>query len=239
MSTGIPTFFNFIFLLDPDYKYWVSRYGSVFILGSIGTLIASIRLWRELADVLAISVGLFSLFAFFGDPLKRAWGASPCNTLLFITIVGSAFGFFLIARQQHKASKNELTYIAFITWFIFWLALSRDAVRYDFFLTIPVPFFTTELIHFLSNIMSQKLKSSKYTTDAFRKDIKHTPLKTVTAILLLFLIMFWTPAGALAIRELPIAKHIRNPYPGRTHTNEAFRWDVAKEIKEIWCSHLR
>lgn len=72
--------------------------------------------------------------------------------------------------------------------------------------------------------MSQKLRHSKYTTDAFRKDIKHTLLKTVTAILLLSLIMFWTPAGALAIRAFPIAKHIRNPYPGRSHTNEVFRW---------------
>lgn len=211
-------------LNDPDYKYWVSRYGSVFILGSIGTLIAGTRLWRELADVLAISVGLFSLFAFFGDPLKRAWGASPCNTLLFLMLTGVAIGLFFIPRQRHEAPKNELTYVAFLTWFIFWLVLSRDAVRYDLFLTIPVTFFTTELIHFLSNIMSQKLRSSKYTTDAFRKDIKHTPLKTVTAILLLSLIMFWTPAGALAIRALPIAKHIRNPYPGRTHTNETFRW---------------
>ena len=174
--------------------------------------------------ILAMSLGLFSLFAFFGDPLRRAWGESPCNTLLFLMLTGVAIGLFLIARQRHKAPKNELTYVAFITWFIFWLVLSRDAVRYDFFLTIPVTFFTTELIHFLSNIMSQKLRSSKYTTDAFRKDIKHTPLKTGAAILLLFLIMFWTPAGALAIRALPIAKHIRNPYPGRTHTNETFRW---------------
>ena len=211
-------------LNDPDYKYWVSRYGSVFILGSIGTLVASVRLWKELGIILAISFGLFSLIAFFGDPLKRAWGIPPVNTLLFLTLAGVAIGLFLIARQRHEAPKNELAYIAFITWFIFWIALSRDAVRYDFFITIPVAFFTTELIHFLSNTVSQKLRYSKYTTDAFRKDIKHTPLKTVTAILLLSLIMFWTPAGALAIRALPIAKHIRNPYPGRTHTNEAFRW---------------
>ncbi|MXV73460.1 hypothetical protein F4Z99_04175 [Candidatus Poribacteria bacterium] len=213
---------------DPDYKYWVSRYGSVFILGSIGTLIASIRLWRELSDILAISVGLFSLFAFFGDPLKRAWGASPCNTLLFLLLTGVAIGLFLIAQQRHKAPKNELTYVAFITWFIFWLVLSRDAVRYDFFLTIPVTFFTTELIHFLSNIMSQKLRHSKYTTDAFRKDIKHTLLKTVTAILLLSLIMFWTPAGALATRSLFIGKYLRDATPGRTHTNEVFRWMKAR-----------
>lgn len=211
-------------LNDPDYKYWATRYGSVFILGSIGTLIASIRLWRELADMLAISVGLFSLFAFFGDPLKRAWGASPCNTLLFLMLTGVAIGLFFIPRQRHEAPKNELTYVAFMTWFIFWLVLSRDAVRYDFFVAVPITFFATELIHVLSNTISQKLRHSKYTTDAFRKDIKHTPLKTVTAILLLSLIMFWTPAGALAIRALPIAKHIRNPYPGRTHTNEAFRW---------------
>lgn len=46
-------------LNDPDYKYWVSRYGSVFILGSIGTLIASVRLWKELGIILAMSLGLF------------------------------------------------------------------------------------------------------------------------------------------------------------------------------------
>ena len=211
-------------LNDPDYKYWVSRYGSVFILGSIGTLIASIRLWKEFGIILAISLGLFSLIAFFGDPLKRAWGASPCNILLFMILAGVSLGLFLIARQRHEVPKNELTYVAFITWLIFWLVLSRDAVRYDFFVAVPIAFFATELIHFLSNTMSQKLRYSKYTTDAFRKDIKHTPLKTVTAILLLSLIMFWTPAGALAIRALPVAKHIRSPYPGRTHTNETFRW---------------
>ncbi len=211
-------------LNDPDYTYWVTRYGSVFILGSIGTLIASIRLWRELGTILAVAIGLFSLFAFFGDPLKRAWGASPCNTLLFLMLAGIAIGLFLIARQRHEAPKNELTYVAFITWFIFWIVLSRDAVRYDFFVAVPIAFFATELIHSLSNTMSQKLRNSKYATDVFRKDIKHTLLKTGIAILLLSLIMFWAPAGALAIRALPIAKHIRNPYPGRTHINQVFRW---------------
>ena len=209
-------------LNDPDYKYWVSRYGSVFILGSIGVFIASIRLWKQLSTILIVSLGLFNLIAFFGAPLKEAWGASPCNTLLFVTVVGIAIGLFLIARRQDQASKNELTYIAFITWFIFWLALSRDAIRYDFFIAVPIAFFATELIHFLSNAMSQKLRHSKYITDAFRKDIKYIPLRTVTAILLLSLIMFWVPAGALAIRVLPIAKHIRNSYPGRTHANEVF-----------------
>ncbi|MDE0015053.1 MAG: hypothetical protein OXU51_02615 [Candidatus Poribacteria bacterium] len=211
-------------LNDPDYKYWVSRYGSVFILGSIGTFIASVRLWKELGIILAISLGLFSLIAFFGDLLKRAWGIPPVNTLLFLTLAGVAIGLFLIARQRHEVPKNELTYVVFITWFIFWLVLSRDAVRYDFFVMIPIAFFATELIHFLSNTMSLKLRHSKYTTDAFRKDIKHIPLRTVAAILLLSLIMFWTPAGALAIRAFPTAKHIRNPYPGRSHTNEVFRW---------------
>ena len=209
---------------NPDYKYWVSRYGSVFILGSIGTFIASIRLWKELGTILAISLTLFSLMAFFATPLYGAWGTTLCNPLFFMIVAGSAIGLILIAFKRREAPKNELTYIAFITWFIFWIALSRDAMRYDFFITIPLAFFTTELIHFLSNTMSQKLRHSRYTTDAFRKDIEHTLLKTVTAILLLSLIMFWTPAGALAIRALPIAKHIRNPYPGRTHTNEAFRW---------------
>lgn len=211
-------------LAAPDYKYWISRYGSVFILGSIGILIASVRLWKELGTLLAVSLTLFSLMAFFGAPLYRAWGASPCNTLLFIIVAGSVIGLFLIARQRHEAPKNELTYIAFITWFIFWLALSRDAMRYDFFIGVPIAFFTTELIHFLSNTISQKLRHSKYTTDEFRKDIKHAPLKTVTATLLLSLIMFWTPAGALARRARSSAKHIRGAYPGRTHTNEAFRW---------------
>lgn len=211
-------------LKDPDYTYWVTRYGSVFILGSVGVLIASIRLWKQSSTILTVSLGLFNLMVFLGAPLKEAWGASPCNTLLFITVAGVVIGLFLIARQRHQASKNELAYIAFITWFIFWLVLSRDAVRYDFFIAVPIAFFTTELIHFLSNTMSQKLRDSKYTTDVFRKEIKHIPLRTATAILLLSLIMFWTPVGALATRAIFTAKHIRSPYPGRTDTNETFRW---------------
>ena len=209
---------------DPDYKYWISRYGSVFILGSIGTLIASIRLWRELGTILAISLALFGLMAFFGEPLYKVWGVSPCNTLLFITIAGSAIGLLLIARQRCKPPKNELTYIAFITWFIFWIALSRNAMRYDFFTTIPLAFFTAELIQFLAQTTSQKLRHSKYTTDAFSREIPHIPLKTGVAILLLSLIMFWAPAGALATRSLFIGKYLRDATPGRTHTNEVFRW---------------
>lgn len=209
---------------NPDYTYWVSRYGYIFILASLSIVVTSLRLWKEQGLLFAVFVVVFCLIAFLGTPLDKAWGESPVNKLLLGAVGGAAFGLIRITVKRKEQPENELTYIAFFIWFIFWVALTRNAIRYDFFTGIPLAFFTTELILFLSNFISENLRNSKYTTDEFRKHIKHTPLRICISVLMLSALLFWSPAGAFARSALFIGKHIRSPYPGKTQTNKALVW---------------
>lgn len=212
----------------PDYNYWVSRYGSVFIIGSMGLLIASIRLWKKQGAGFAVALAFFCLVTFFREPLNTLWVESPVNTFFGIATVGCAIMFLLVAWQRKTPAPNELTFISIVAWFLSWSALSRDALRYDFFIGIPLAFFTAALIQFLSSWISKKLRHSAYTTDKFRQDIPHALLKTGFAAFILALLMFWPPTGAYTKRSLFAATQMRSAIPGNTHTLQALRWMKAE-----------
>ena len=215
----------------PDIKYWVFRYGSVFIIGGFGLLTATRLLWKRLGTGLAIMFALFCLTTFFRDPLDRLYGELLGNILFGIALASSAVGFFIVAWHRKAKDPKEHVFSAMVAWFLVWSALSRDALRYDFFIGVPLAFFTAYLIQSLSNTVTQKLRHSKYTTDVFRKDIPHAPLKIGIATLLLSLLMFWAPAGAYTKRTLLAASRLRPAIPGNTHPLQAFHW-MKKELPD-------
>ena len=211
-------------LNNPDFNYWHARYGSVFLLGSLGILFVSCRLVKKGWMLLAVPLGLFILTTFFRTFLDT-WGSHFTTILFFLALTGMSLGILLSAWKRCEVSlKNEHTYIAFTVWFLFWLGLSRDAIRYDFFLGVPIAFFTAELIKILSKPLSQKIRHSKYVTDVFRNDIPPMLLTSCIIAGLLSIILFWPPAGAHATRALGIAKHLRSAKPGRTETLVTLQW---------------
>ena len=196
-------------LRSPHFGYWVFRYGSVFILGSIGLIIASKSHYNQ--PYLLVPIVLFIATTFFRDPLeKHLWSASHGSFFFFIALICIGIGFLIFAWFQKSNEPHLMPVVAFMAWFIFWVALSRDAKRYDFFIGVPLAFFAAEMITFCSHTLSRFVKQHR----------QHAALKTGIAIALLAGILFLPPLGAHATRALYAATRMRKVTPtknvGRT-----------------------
>ena len=203
-------------LRTPDYQYWVFRYGSVFFLGCLGLIVTQYHIWGKAGFILAVPFLTFTISAFFRIQLDTLLENQYSNLLFFASIATAVIGLFTVAWRRHKHTKNEYIHIAFTFWFLAWVGLSRDALRYDFFIGIPLAFFTATLIHFILDTFCAKLNENKKGLQAY--------LKAAATIACLITIMFWTPAGAHTKRSIYAARHMREAIPGHTPTEKAFRW---------------
>ena len=196
-------------LRSPHFGYWVFRYGSVFILGSIGLIIASKSHYNQ--PYLRIPIVLFVATTFFREPLEEyLWSASHGTFFFSVAVICIGIGFLISPWLQKSDSPRLMPIVAFMAWFIFWVALSRDAKRYDFFIGVPLAFFAAEMITFCSNTLSRFVKQHQ----------QRAALKTGIAIALLAGILFLPPLGAHATRALYAATRMRKVTPtknvGRT-----------------------
>ena len=195
-------------LANPHFGFWIFRYGGVFILGSIGLVFASKRHWEQ--TCLLVPLILFIATTFFREPLeKHLWNASHGTFFFSIAVICISIGFLMSAWLQKSNEPHLMTIVAFTAWFVFWVALSRDAKRYDFFIGVPLVFFTAELIHLFSNTLTRKVKQSK----------QQRLLKTCIASLLLAGILFFPPLGAHATRAIYAATRMRKATPTTDVTN--------------------
>ena len=199
-------------LRNPHFGYWVFRYGGVFILGSIGLMVTSQRHYDQ--TCLLVPLALFIATTFFREPLeKHLWDASHGTFFFSIAVICTGIGFLISAWLQKSNESRLMTIVAFTAWFVFWVALARDAKRYDFFIGVPLAFFTAEFIHSFSHILSRKLKQNG----------QRAALKTGIAIVLLVGILFFPPLGAHATRAIYTATRMRKVTPTTDVTN-ALHW---------------
>lgn len=208
----------------PHYNYWIIRYGSIFIVGSLGMVLTPSTLWKRQGILLSISLALFTFTTFFRQPLDRLWGAPLGNVFFGIAIACCAVGLLLTAWRRRTKGANEFAFIAFIAWSLLWIALSRDAKRYDFFIGVPLAFFTAMFLHLLAQTLSEKLYQTVYITDRFRQNFKDSTLKTVFATILLTVLMCLPINHAHTYRALRDVKEIRKAIPGTGPIAEAFLW---------------
>ncbi len=195
-------------LRNPHFGYWVFRYGGVFMLGSLGLIVASQLQWEQ--SYLLVPLVLFIATTFFREPLETyLWNASYGTFFFAIAIICTGIGFLISAWLQKSNEPRLMTIVAFTAWFVFWVALSRDAKRYDFFIGVPLAFFTAEIIHLFSNALTRKVKQSK----------QQRLLKTCIASLLLAGILFFPPLGAHATRAIYAATRMRKATPITDVTN--------------------
>ena len=199
-------------LANPHFGYWVFRYGGVFILGSIGLIVASKRNWEQ--TCLLVPLILFIATTFFREPLeKHLWNASHGTFFFFIAIASIGIAFLTSAWLQKSHEPCHFTIVAFTAWFVFWIALARDAKRYDFFIGAPLAFFTAEFIRFLSNTLSHFVKQHR----------PHAALEAGIVIALMTGILFLPPLGAPATRAIDAATHLRKATPVPNVTS-ALHW---------------
>ena len=211
-------------LRAPDLKYWGFRYGSTFILGSIGLIITSTQSWNR-NFLLIPPFLLFTMTTFFRDPLEKfLWNESQ-NTLFFAIIITYCVIIFLLAaRLEKKRENHHLTIAAFTAWFLIWGALARDARRYDLFLGVSLAFFTTETIRYMVLSLCKKIWHSKYITDTFRQDVPRLRLKNILALVLLGSILFYPHTGGHALRAPATTRKMRQGSPGDRPVVKAFQW---------------
>ena len=205
-------------LTDTDSQYWMILYGYVFVLGIIGLMISAMHQWKNQGALLVIPLTLFTLTTFFREYLDQLWGAQNNNILFLIAIAATAMTLMLIAWRLNFHPKNELAFVAAITWFLMWTSLSRDAVRYTCFTSPVIAFFTAELIQFCSaKLCNVKLR------EKLRLQIPQPVLKTSTAIAMLALLV-WLPSPFGYARDIRQATRMHRSKPRHITIAETFQW---------------
>lgn len=194
--------------------YWMTHYGSIFVLGSLGIVMVILRFWKIQGLGFAAPLILFIGTTFYRSVLDSLFGTSPVNILFGIAVVTCVIGFLVLSWQRRSSVENEFIYIAFAVWFLFWVTLARDAKRYSFFLGISIAFFTTDLLFFLATFYANKVKHH----------ISQLLLKIAIPAVMVTLILFYPPVGGHANRSLSTAIKSRKATPGRGSLAQGFDW---------------
>lgn len=215
-------------LNKPDYRYWVFRYGSLFFLASLGFISAGIHLWKNNGTVLAGFIFLFMLATFFRARLETFLGASGCNILFFTSLASISLLLLFIAWRHGKSQGQELVYVAMAAWFLVWVALSREARRHDFFIGLPIAFFTADLIRRVGPYITENLKNVQFLSAGFKERLPLRVIRVSIAVVIVTMLMYWTPAGEHAKRATFAATEMRQANPGNSEAAKAFEWMKAE-----------
>ena len=211
-------------LKNPYFEFWTGRYGSVFVLASIA-LVAGAYRWN--CWVLALPLCLFVLTTFARQPIDALFGSATTTFLFWVAISSCVLAFLYTAfRQQKQPDKAQPAIIFLSVWFFLWLALSRDAMRYDFFVGIALAFFTAIGIKALS--------------DSVGEFLENTRAGKVAAMTALVLILFWAPIGGHARFSLYAAAQMRTAVPGKnTQMDITFDWMKTNLTNGVVAAHWR
>ena len=194
--------------------YWMTHYGSIFILGSLGAIMLVLRFWKTQGLMFALPLTLFTVTTFYRSVLDSLFGTTVSNFLFVIAIATCIIGLLVLSWRRQGTLKNEHIYIAFAVWSLFWIALTRDAKRYNFFVGVSIAFFTADLILFLTIFYADKVKHR----------LPQLLIKTAIPALMLTLILFCSPVGGHANRAIPTAIKSRRATPGRGSLAQTFDW---------------
>ena len=210
-------------LKDTNSQYWMILFGYIFVLGIIGVMISALHQWQNHGALLIIPLTFFTLTSFFREYLDPLWGARNNNLLFFIAIAATAMALLLMAWRRDDPPKNELVYVAAITWFLIWTALTRDAERYAIFTTPVIAFFTAELIQFCSVKLCRVKRFKKLSGQ-----IPQPVLKTSTAVAMLALLVWLPSPYGYAWNTLRATKHLRRSVPPYQTIAQTFQWMKAQ-----------
>lgn len=216
-------------LQSPNYRFWYFKFGGVFLFGSLGFLLIGMHPRNRFGHfLLAIPLMLFLLTTFFREPLDllatALFKVTFDNTVFFVAMGGCVVTFILQAWQRKTNLPNDTLYVAFCTWFFCWVALTRDAERYDFFIGVAIVFFTAVIIDTLTKTLHEKITSFRFTPTFLKATRLQAVFTTCIAVAVLSLLLFWPPVGAHAKRSLNIAQTLRKPLPGDRPMAKTIKW---------------
>lgn len=208
-------------LEDPHFIFWTARYGSVFFLGSFGIIIAILHIHKWHGIPIALALLLFVSTTFFRWHISEWIGASPCDTLFYISLglLFLSFPSVFLRKPLHERHNekmklySEQIILVMLVWFVLWVALARGGKRYDIFIGVPLAIGTAWFIWTLPAIIRQKLGWQKYEW-----------VGAGLSIITVCLILFWTPFGAHATRAKAAITEWRHPIPGKNKLAQTLTW---------------
>ena len=219
-------------LADPHFGYWIGRYGTVFMLGSLGMTLACLRLWKWYGLPLAVSLGLFFVTTFFRWQISAWIGASRCDTLFLISLGLTTLSLGIpCLRKAPNSVRITGRSLGFITvqlgcvmlvWFLLWVALSRGGKRYDFFIGLPLAYGTASLLWLLPAAIGERMFPH----------ITHRWIAACFTLPLLILVLFFNPLGGHAHRATAAASKWRHPTPGEGRMAKTLQWMQTKLPEE-------
>ena len=211
-------------LNNPDFHFWRSRYGSIFILASIA-LVAGAYNWKRW--ILALPLGSFVLATFAREPIAALFGEWIANACFGVALGSCGVGVLYTAYRYHTPSPQQpkLASLCLAAWFLLWVAFSRDAMRYDFFCGIPLAFFSAVAI----KTFTEKVEDFLNTSQAGK----------IVSTATLAIILFWAPVGGPARFSLYAATQMRTAIPGHGILNDTFAW-IKTNLKDgVVAAHWR
>ena len=240
-------------LKSPHDIFWYGRYGHAMLIASLCLIVGCIRIWGAKALILAFTVSLFTAATFLRQYLYYTLSPVICEYLFYGAVAFTPIAALGVAALRPEPVKHEYIYVAFGFWLLLWLGLSRDALRYDFFIGVPLACFAAIGIQFVTTWISQhiakfrKEKSMPENTvqanskEAGKDERKHQatqlPIFTLQGwtkagitFVCVALILFWEPPGnkplpALAHRGYNTKIAPENVYPGKnTPMANACQW---------------
>ena len=223
-------------LRNPGYSFWILKFGGVFVCGSIGFLLTGMHPRNRFGHFLfAVPLTLFILTTFFREPIDLLFAilfnATLDNSIFFAAIAGVVIGFVIQAWQRKTHSPNDILYVAFSTWFFCWVALARDAERYDFFIGVAIAFFTALVIHTFAKTFQEQITRFRFTPTLLKTPRLQSIFTISIACILLSLFLFWAPAGAHTNLSLYAAEKLRKPLPGDGPMAAPIKW-MAKKLEK-------
>ncbi len=205
-------------LIDPVFRFWVYRYGSIFVLGTMGLIIESVRLWKWKGVFLAISLFLFAAATFFRQPLEAWIGTDMSTTFFFMTLILAPIGVGIASLGGGKAKTEGITLLTII-WFFLWVGLARGGKRYGFFIGLPLVFGTALLLclplYFLDRFQW---------VNGLSQFVSKQLITAGIAVAILVPVLFLSPEGGNLKRSIDMTSQMRQQRPGQGEIVKAFQW---------------
>lgn len=219
-------------LAAPPFGYWVYRYGSVFLTGSLGLSLMPVLRWGRAGRPLAVCLSGFCVSVFCRQPLGTIFGGAAIPDALFLIAtcsVGLTFAHLLWQQTAAppRADRGVALDVALLIWGVLWLGLARDAKRFDFFIGLPLAYFTARLLEAIATQGVKVLSNPKWTTDALRARLKGQPLRGMFTGVLVCGVCLWSPfpgEGGHLWRSAAAGRHMRGPDPGEGPLIDAYTW---------------
>lgn len=207
-------------LRNPEFYYWVNRYGGIFVLGSVGLIIANLQLWKSNGRPLTLSLFLFVVTTFFREPLNGWIGVDKCDRLFLASVILTVIGLAVACLRKKTENKDELIVLSMLVWFLLWCGLAREGKRYDFFIGIPLAYGTAWFLWIAPVYLIQQLKKVRIVYP----HVKEHRFSICVTIIMLIAFLVWTPLSGHTIRVNYATSKVRPAMPGEGSIVQTFDW---------------